>query len=550
MRSMLGVMTAICLTGCAARETPLAKVVAGGIATAEGGAEEQQAEPPRNSNSSASPDAPLSQEPEKATASTGTDAEAPARPEKPVTTPQISKSDRPGHDWPIFLGPHGTGISDETGLIDAFPEGGPKVLWDKQVGTGYSSPSIKGNLLVVHHRMRDLDVIEGVQADSGEALWKYEYDTDFSDPYGYNNGPRCSPLLTETLCYTYGAQGKLLCLDLMTGKKVWERDTATDWQVQDHFFGAGCTPILEGNQLIVLVGGKPNSAVVAFDASTGKTLWESVGQETWDGAETDDPKTPRFTWDNREMLVSYSSPIAATIHGKRHILCLLRQGLVSLDPANGKVRFKYWFRSRTHESVNAARPVVIGDRIFLSAAYETGMALLKINPPGDSFEVLWRNKRGMSTHWSTAIHHEGCLYGFSGRHENEGMLQCVDLESGERLWETSGFEGDPDSLKLTVDRTTGQIKNVETGEYVAFPTYGRGSDTMADGKHYILGERGTLAIARLSREGWKELSRAPLQKLRYPNTIWAAPVLSRGRLYLRSEQWLTCLDIAKPLEKN
>lgn len=454
----------------------------------------------------------------------------------------VSKASRPGHDWPIFLGAHGTGVSDETGLLDKWPDEGPEVVWKTQIGTGYSSPSIRGNKLIIHHRQDDSDVIDCVQADDGTPVWSYQYDTDFSDPYGYNNGPRCSPLLTDSLCYTYGAQGRLVCLNLETGKLVWERDTARDWKVPGHFFGAGCTPILEGNLLIVLVGGQPNSGVVAFDAATGKTKWESVGRDTWDGVATDDPGHPPLVWTDKEMLVSYSSPIAATIHGKRHLLCLVRQGLVSLDPETGHVRFKYWFRARDFESVNAARPVVIGDQIFLSAAYKTGMALLKVHPDGDKYDVVWRDPRGMSTHWSTAIHRDGCLFGFTGRHENEGMLQCVDVESGKLIWETNGFAGNPDDLEQ--DPLTGQIKDAKSGKFVPWPFYGRGSMTFADGKFFLLGERGTLALAKLDRTGWHEISRTTYRNLKYP--MWASPVLSHGRLYLRSEKWLMCLDVAKP----
>ena len=462
------------------------------------------------------------------------ESSTPSNPAPSNSTPRV------GSDWASFLGPHGTGVSDETGLLKKWPVDGPAVLWDKRIGNGYSSPSIRGDRLVVHHRLRDVDIVECVKADDGSAIWKYEYDTDYSDPYGYNNGPRCSPLLTATRCYTYGAQGRLVCLDLETGKLVWERETAKDWTVPQHFFGAGCTPILEGDLLIVLVGGQPNSGVVAFDAATGKTKWESVGKNTWQGVKTDNPGNPPFEWADDEMVVSYSSPIAVTIHGQRHLLCLVRQGLVSLDPETGRVRFKYWFRSRVHESVNAACPVVIDDRVFLSAAYETGMALLKIQADGDGYEVVWRDKRGMSTHWSTAIHRDGCLYGFSGRHENEAMLQCVDLDTGELVWETNGYEGKLSDLEQ--DPFSGQIKSAKTGQIVPWPFYGRGSMTYADGRYFILGERGTLALATLSREGWTEISRASFAKLKYP--MWASPVLSRGRLYLRSEDWLICLDVS------
>ena len=450
----------------------------------------------------------------------------------------ISSTD--GSDWPIFLGPHGTGVSDETGLLDEWPATGPVVLWEQRIGKGYSSPSIRGDRLVFHHRQRNNDVIECVRADDGSPIWKHEYDTDFSDPYGYSNGPRCSPLLTKNRCYTFGAQGRLVCLDLKSGEVVWQRDTAKDWTVPDHFFGAGCTPILEGGLLIVLVGGQPNSGVVALDPETGKTEWESVGKETWDGVKADVPGNAPYKWTGEEMLVSYSSPIAATIHGQRHLLCLVRQGLVSLDPTTGRVRFQYWFCSRIKDSVNAARPVVVGDLVMLSAAYETGAAVLKVHADGEGFDEVWRKKRGMSTHWSTPIHRDGVVYGFSGRHENEAMLQCVDLQSGDLVWQTNGYEGQVDELEQ--EPLTGQIKHSKTGKVIPWPFYGRGSKTYADGKYFVLGERGTLALTKLSREGWKEISRTSFEQLKYP--MWASPVLSHGRLYLRSEDWLMCLDVA------
>ncbi len=456
---------------------------------------------------------------------------------KPANEQTATQKGQPDLDWPIFLGPHGTGVSDETGLLDKWPAEGPAVLWDKRIGKGYSSPSIINGRVVIHHRQRDRDVIECLKVEDGTPFWKYEYDTDYSDPYGYNNGPRCSPLLTKSRCYTFGAQGRLVCLDLETGTLVWENETAKNWKVPDHFFGAGCTPILEGGLLIVLVGGQPNSGVVAFDAETGKPVWESVGQATWDGSETD-LKGKQYRWTGEEMIVSYSSPIVATIHGKQHLLCLLRQGLVSLDPATGDLRFKYWFRSRVHESVNAARPVVVDDLIFLSAAYETGAALLRVQPEGDKIEEVWRNKRGMSTHWSTPIYQDGCVYGFSGRHEGEAMLQCVDLKSGELQWETNGYSGPTSDL-----RTNGAGEVVDAaGNPATF--FGRGSKTAVDGKFIILGERGILALATLNRSKFELISRATYKQIRYP--AWAAPVISHGRLFLRSEDYLLCLDVAKP----
>ena len=448
-------------------------------------------------------------------------------------------------DWPYFLGPEETGISAETGLIDEFPRQGPPLLWEKKIGTGYSAPSVLGNRLVIHHRPDDdgpgKEVIECVEADSGKPLWKYEYPSDFRDPYGYNNGPRCSPLLTSKYCYTFGAQGKLYCLTLDKGKEVWHRDCLKDFDVPPGFFGVGATPILEGDKLIVMVGGKPNSGMVAFDPETGKTLWQNVGKDVWDGTSTGWERLPVYKWRGNEKLSSYSSPIAATIHGKRHLLCLMRQGLVSLNPDDGSVNFKYWFRSLLRDSVNAARPVVVGDKIFLSAAYQVGSALLEVNPNGKSYKELWRDPTNMMTHWSTSIFHDGYFYGFSGRHERGATMRCVKLSDGKIMWETDGTS--PVADKVKPNQITGKFQWIDTGKPAPWPFYGRGSAILADNKFIVLGERGTLAIVKVDPEKFSEVCRTSFPQITYP--AWAAPVLAHKKLYLRSESHLICLDFAK-----
>lgn len=457
---------------------------------------------------------------------------------------------RKGEDWPKFLGPRGTGVSGETGLLTKWPESGPPVVWKKTVGTGYSAPSVRGNRLVVHHRPKDREIIECLRADTGEALWRTSYPTDFSDPYGYNNGPRCTPLLTDKFCYTYGAEGTLACTELATGKVVWIRSVKEDFKLPEWFFGIGCTPILEDGLLIVLVGGQPNSGVVAFDPITGKTVWEAVGKQTWNGAEERWPPASsgrggeaparKYEWTGSEMLIGYSSPIVASIHGKRHLLCLVRQGLVSLDPKTGKENFHYWFSSRIHESVNAARPVVIDDKILLSAAYRVGSVLLQVSPDGQRVSELWRDSENLLTHWSTPIHVDGFVYGFSGRHENEGELRCLELKTGDVVWKSNGLLIDP--MTIAQDPVTGKLKNRETGKEIPWPLFGRGSKIAYEDKFIILGERGTLFHAKIDPTKYVELARSGYPEIGYP--AWAAPVLSRKRLYLRDENALICLDLS------
>jgi len=186
-------------------------------------------------------------------------------------------------DWPQFLGPHANGVSDETGLLDKWPTNGLRLIWERKIGTGYGAPSVRGELLVFQHRVGDDEIVEALESSTGKSVWKYSYPSHFVDPYGYNNGPRSSPLLTAERCYAFGAEGKLVCLELRTGKLVWQRDTAADWTVPPAFFGVGSSPIIESGLLIVMVGGQPNSDVVALDPATGKTVWESVGEKNWEG---------------------------------------------------------------------------------------------------------------------------------------------------------------------------------------------------------------------------------------------------------------------------
>ncbi len=461
--------------------------------------------------------------------------------------PQAKKTSTPnatitsGEDWPVFLGPSGIGLSSETGLLKEWPAGGPPQLWQAEVGTGYSAPSVRGNRVVCHHRIGDEEIVQCFDVSNGKTLWKYSSPSQFSDPYGYNNGPRCSPLLTETLCYTFGAEGRLLCLNLADGKLIWERKTHEEFKVPTAFFGVGASPILEDNKLIVLVGGQPNSGVVAFDAKSGKTLWESCGKETWEGVATGWRRQENYQWTGEEMIVSYSSSIAATIHGKRQILCLLRHGLVSLDPATGAENFHYWFRSQIHDSVNAARPVVIGNRILLTAAYQTGAAYLEVAEDSKSVKEIWRDTENLLCHWSTPIPVGKYIYGFSGRHENGSTLRCLELETGKVIWETTGWEGPLDHLSPA---SSSSVKNSKTNTIDPWPYYGRGSKIWLDGQFLIIGERGTVALIEATPDKFHELNRFKPNQLNYP--AWTAPVLSRGRLFLRSETALMCYDLWKP----
>lgn len=443
-----------------------------------------------------------------------------------------------GEDWPTFLGPRRNGESSETMIIPDWTKQPPKPAWKVEIGTGYSAPSILGDRLVVHHRVDNDEIVSCRKTEDGQEIWKHAYPTSYADPYGYNNGPRCAPVLTNEYCFTLGADGVLCCVSMTDGKPVWQHDLKTRFKLPEWFFGMGCSPLLDGDRLIVMVGGQPDSGVVAFNMNDGAVIWEAVGSRTWDGATTDQ-SGEKYSWTGDEMVVSYSSPVIATIHGQRHLLCLMRQGLVSLNPETGAENFHYWFRPKVHESVNAAVPVVIGDQIFLSAAYLLGSVMLKVDTTGRTVTEVWRDRRNMLAHWSTPIHVDGFLYGFSGRHENEGELRCLDITDGRVVWKSDGFDGSISDLAR--DQKTGKILNAKTGEIIPYPYFGRGSLIRVGSRFIVLGERGTLSAVSVDSKQFVEYGRVSFDEIHYP--AWAAPVLSSGRLYLRSEDWLISLDL-------
>lgn len=427
------------------------------------------------------------------------------------------------------MGPNRDQTSPETGLRSSLPA---PVIWRKEIGTGYSAPSVREGILVVHHRIGREEIVEALDAATGAPRWRHAYPSNFRDPFGYNDGPRCSPLLTADRCYTFGAEGVLLCLDLATGAQVWSRDTATDFHVPEAFFGVGASPILEGGKLIVQVGGQPNAGVVAFDAKSGATLWQNIGEKTWTGV-------PMLGWPGERLVswnpadpafqkqASYCTPVAATIHGKRHVICCTRQGLVSLDPETGAANFSRWFRARQDSSVNAMTPVVRDDLILISSAYYgSGSVLLRVLPDGKSFKEVWAGRQ-LEIHWTRPVLVGGHLFAFTGRNEPDAHFRCVEFLTGKVKWDRD--EAWPN----------GGHGKVASGDEPK--VFGRGSAILADGKLFALGEAGLLGIFRPNAEKAEELARWQAPGLTYP--CWAAPALADKRLYLRGENLLICCDL-------
>lgn len=385
-------------------------------------------------------------------------------------------------DWPQFLGPTRNGISPETDLPDHFPPGGPKLIWKKDVGQGFSGPVVASGKLVLFHRVADKETVECLDAHTGNRIWISDYPTHYQDDFGFDEGPRATPTIVEGKVYTFGAEGVLSCWDFASGKRIWQIDAKDQFTAPKGFFGLACSPLVEGNDVIVNIGGGKGAGVVAFDKNTGKVLWKAADDEA-----------------------SYSSPVAATFNGKRYILVFDREGLAALDSSTGKVFFHFHWRSRTNESVNAATPLVIGDDVFVSASYGTGAAMLHFHESGP--EVIWSGDDILSNHYATSVYHDGFLFGYDGRQESGPNLRCVDAKTGKVRWSQDGF--------------------------------GAGTLMVAGDKLLILTEKGELILAPATPDGYKPLAHAQI----LPFNSRAYPALADGLYYARSKEKLVCVNL-------
>jgi outer membrane protein assembly factor BamB len=414
-----------------------------------------------------------------------------------------------GADWPRFLGPLGTGGSPETGIRTDW-SGGLRILWQLPIGEGYCAPVVADGRLFHFDRHGDLARLTAYNAESAAELWRFEYPTDYRDKYGYDGGPRACPVVDGDCVYIYGAEGTLHCLGAADGKPRWKVDTQATYRVVQNYFGVSGVPIVEGDLLIVPVGGSPpgpepddfrdlkgnGNGLVAFDKRTGQEVYRATDE-----------------------LASYTSPLVADVGGKRLGLYWSRHRLIGFEPATGKVAFQFPWRAKAVESVNAANPVVVGDRVLLTECYGTGSVLLRIAPAGP--QVVWQDdpdsrRKRLECHWNTPIHAGGHVYGSSGRNSDNAELRCVELATGEVKWR--------------------------------YPDLPRSTLLQADGHFVVLTEFGQLLLVKPDPARYVEVARMDLGRdggglLKYP--CWAGPVLSHGRLYVRGAGRLVCLELIR-----
>lgn len=390
----------------------------------------------------------------------------------------------PAADWPEIHGPNRASHSPETGLNWDWGKDGPAVAWGRDVGAGFAGVAAAGGSVFLFHRVGDEEVIEALDPATGKPRWRHAARTRYADDFGFDEGPRCVPTVAGGRVFALGADGDLHAVDAATGRPLWHRNVRTDYAAPKGYFGVASSPVVISGRLLVNVGAK-GAGVVAFDPATGKELWKA----------TDDPP-------------SYAAPVAGEIGGKAAGVFFTRSGLVVVDPASGAVRFTHPWRSRLDASVNAASPVVRKDEVFLSSSYGTGAILLRAK--GDDLEEVWANDRSLSCHYNTPVLVGDHLYGIDGRQEGGGArLRCVEWATG--------------AVKWSVDR------------------FGCASLVAVDGGLLAVTERGELVRFDADPAAYKQRARASV----LTGTVRAMPALGDGRLYVRDEKGLVCVELKK-----
>ncbi len=457
-------------------------------------------------------------------------------------------------DWPQWLGPHRDAVWAEKGTLDKFPPGGPKVLWRKPIGSGYSGPAVVGGRIYVMDRQMKAPVPEGraelgtlpgtervlcLDAKTGEQIWKHEYDCPYTR-ISYPQGPRTTPVVEGDRVYTLGTMGDMRCLDAATGKPHWAVNFVKDsgvkapppadapkgdapkkegglpqppvvYNVMPPIWGFSAHLLLDGDKLITLVGGD-GGAVRAFDKKTGKEIWKAL---------TD-----------RE--VCYSPPVIAEVGGTRQLIVWTSIQLAGLNPDTGAVYWKLKYPSlpegkkpvRPGPAVNIATPRVAGDLVFVSSAYDGCMAarLAKGKPAAT---VAWGSDVGpkgpdkLPTLMTTLIVKDGYLYGVN----NDGAVECRKADTGELVWTDTGlFQG-----KEVLFASAFWVENGD--------------------KVFAVTDLGDLVVLKLSPKGYEELDRAhiiePTFSTRGRKAVWCHPAFADRCLFTRNDREIICVSLAK-----
>ncbi len=417
-------------------------------------------------------------------------------------------------DWPQWLGPTRNSVWNEQGTVDKFPEQGLPVKWRASVSLGYSGPAVaKGKVYVTDYmretgdtsnnpgQRRELTGKERVlcfNAEDGKPIWEHEDSVAYK--ISYPSGPRCTPTVSDDKVYTLGAEGNLLCLDANKGNVVWSKELKKEYKTDSPQWGFCGAPLVDGQKLIVLVGGQ-GSVAVAFDKDTGKELWKALSASE----------------------SGYCPPSIIEAGGKRQLIIWSADDVNGLDPETGSA---YWTQAlKPNYGMSIAIPQKHGDYLFASGIGGVG-ALFKLDKDKPGAAVVWRgtNKNALySANTTPVIDDEGVLYGADCQ---SGQFIAMKLENGDRLWT---------SFAPTTNTRRG-------GHGTAFIV--RNGD-----KYFLFSETGDLILAHLSGKSYDEISRFhvidPTGECFSRDVVWSHPAFANKCCFARNDKELVCVSLAK-----
>ena len=372
-----------------------------------------------------------------------------------------------GEDWPFFRGPDHNGVSSETGWQVDWPESGPRVAWEAEAGVGAASVTVAGNRAVTMGSREDLDVITCYEAETGNVLWKYPYACKF-DARMFEGGTASTPTIAEGNIYTLSYNGQFHCLDLETGKVVWKTNLVDEHGGRLPQWAFSGSPLVQGD-LVIIDNGGDGTSTLALDRKTGEQQW-AVGKDT----------------------AGYASPIPFAQDDRNGVLVFKGKHMVAYDIKNGKEQWRIpW---ETDYDVNASSPLILRDKLFISSGYKGGRGALYQLGGGQPRE-LWVNKE-LKTKMSSCAALDGHVYGIT---EKKSRLLCLELDSGEIVWEERGFTQNGTLLIV--------------------------------GTHIVaLTDQGEAVVVEANPEQYSEISRAEVLTGR----CWVNPAFSGGRLFCKN----------------
>ncbi|MEQ9408419.1 MAG: PQQ-binding-like beta-propeller repeat protein [Fuerstiella sp.] len=392
-------------------------------------------------------------------------------------------------DWPQFLGPHRTGISEESGLIDSFPASGPPVVWRTPLGVGMSSISVVGNNVYTMYQDAQHQYVVALDARSGEKLWQTRVAESYRNAMG--NGPRATPTVLKDSVFAFTGEGILCALNRKDGELRWSAATHKEPGGRAAEYGMASSPLVVGQTVVVQTASR-DGAVAGYDVETGKRRWAAGN-----GA------------------AGYSSPVLMKLAGRPQIVAFVGAMVLSIDPADGSELWRYDYV--TDYDCNTASPLQLDDSsVLVSAGENHGSTILKVTTSGDGLEAKpgWSSlgkDSVLRAEWQTPVLHDGHLFaldnvGSAGPITN---LVCVRIADGQQVWRQ--------------------------------PRFGKSNLMLADGKLFLTTMKGELVLVKASTNGFEEISRATILQ----QMTRQAPVIAAGRLYLRDDSEVVCLDVSK-----